>query len=143
VFLCVCVLWMCVCVCLCMCVCLCVCVYTDAENKCHTTHCNPLQYTATHIRATTFFHMSKTFSGLRWLASCILDVCCSVLQCVAVCCSGLQWIAVCCMAFLLYILIALQTISFPENCPEKSGDRFFLKDFRLSLLERLSLVGKD
>ena len=57
-----------------MCVCLCVCVYTDAEKKCHTTHCNTLQYTATHIHATTFDPMSKTFCGLHRLASCILEV---------------------------------------------------------------------
>jgi len=54
----------------------------------HTaTHCNTLQHTAAHI---------QTPASDTHCSDCVLNVCCSVLQCVAVCCSVFQRVTVCC-----------------------------------------------
>ena len=113
----VCVYCVCVYVCVCVCVCVCEChTYTNSGNKLQHTasHCIALQHTATRCntedsgavftwctedRNDNPFELGGgyfCYDNFLTAFLSILQVCCSVLQCVAVCCSVLQCVAVCC-----------------------------------------------
>ena len=86
------------------------------SRTCSTSSCDAhrTQYVATNWRTSGWFHGARVrgwgcaacsncchagqtarIQGVL-LCSCIYDMCCSVLQCVAVCCSVLQCVAACC-----------------------------------------------